>query len=78
MGAKGKTLRCHRIDWKETTETCFGIPNEDKIVNGGEFQFALSSNEHGRVHGFFIGNIFCVVWLDPDHKLYKNKKRSSV
>ena len=28
IGAKGKTLRCHSIDWKDTTETCFGIPNE--------------------------------------------------
>ncbi len=78
IGAQGKTLRCHPINWDETTETCFNIPNEEEIVAGGEFQFALSSNEHGRIHGFFIGNIFCVVWMDPDHKLYKKKKRSSM
>lgn len=78
IGAKGKTLRCHPIDWNDTTETCFGIPNEEEIVNDGGFQFAISSNAHGRIHGFFIGNIFCVVWLDPYHKLYKKQKRSSM
>jgi hypothetical protein len=30
----------------------------------------VSANEYGRVHGFFIGNVFYIVWLDPDHKLY--------
>jgi hypothetical protein len=22
------------------------------------------------VHGFFLDDVFFVVWLDPDHKLY--------
>ena len=26
--------------------------------------------EHGRVHGFVIGTVFHVVWLDPQHRLY--------
>ncbi|ELU7233491.1 hypothetical protein SCL96_003408 [Escherichia coli] len=37
------------------------------------YQFAVSRNEHGRVHGFFIGNVFHVVWLDPHHRLYPGK-----
>jgi len=64
-----KTLRFHPIKWEDTTEESFGIPNEDTIVEV-PMQFSLSANEHGRVHGFFIGNIFYIVWLDPDHKLY--------
>jgi hypothetical protein len=34
------------------------------------YQISISGNEHGRLHGFFIGEIFHVVWFDPDHKLY--------
>ena len=78
IGAKGKSLRCHPIDWSDTTETCFGIPGENELVEGGAYQFEISQGEHGRIHGFFIGNIFCVRWLDPNHKLYKIKKRSSM
>ena len=37
------------------------------------WQFQLSANEHGRVHGFFIGNIFYIIWLDQDHKLYPRR-----
>ncbi|HCA3585732.1 TPA: hypothetical protein MO350_003382 [Salmonella enterica subsp. enterica serovar Java] len=34
------------------------------------YQFAISRNEHGRIHGFFVDNIFHIVWLDPTHNLY--------
>lgn len=66
-----KTLRCHPIDWNSrgVSETCFGIPGEEQLVDT-PYQFSLTSNEHGRVHGFFIENIFFVVWLDPEHQLY--------
>lgn len=65
-----KALRCHAIDWKDTTESCFGLPNEEQLIDK-PYQFSISSNEHGRVHGFFIEEIFYIVWLDPDHKLYR-------
>lgn len=64
-----QSLRCHPIDWDDTTETCFGFPGEEQLVDL-PYQFQISSNEHGRVHGFFIENIFYIVWLDPDHNLY--------
>lgn len=67
-------LRCHTIDWRDTSETCFGIPNEALIVDK-PWQFSISSNEHGRVMGFFIGDIFYVVWFDPNHDLYSGRKR---
>ena len=64
-----RALRCHRIVWEDTTESSFGIPKEEKIVDE-PWQFSLSSNENGRVHGFFIGTVFYVVWFDPKHQLY--------
>jgi hypothetical protein len=68
---RSKSLRCHLITWKDTTEPDgFGIPNEEEIV-GSAYQFQISSNEHGRVHGFFIENVFYIVWLDSNHNLYQ-------
>ena len=64
-----KALRCHGIDFTETrvSESGFCL-GED--INDDAWQFQISSNEHGRVHGYFIVNIFYVVWLDPMHELY--------
>lgn len=69
--ARNKTLRCHSIDWndKRVSENRFGIPGEEQLVDV-PYQFSLSSNQHGRVHGFFIEDVFFVVWLDPEHQLY--------
>lgn len=66
---RSKSLRCHKIVWNDTTESGFGIPNEDQLVDS-PYQFQISANEHGRVHGFFLENVFYIVWLDPDHNLY--------
>ena len=67
---QSKSLRCHGIVWLDTTEpNGFGIPNEDILVNV-PYQFQISANEYGRVHGFFSENVFYIVWLDPDHNLY--------
>ncbi|MBC6480664.1 MAG: hypothetical protein GDA56_25765 [Hormoscilla sp. GM7CHS1pb] len=68
---RSKSRRCHPIDWQDTTEpNGFGLPNEDKVVVTA-YQFQISANEHGRVHGFFRDNVFYIVWLDPDHNLYR-------
>lgn len=67
-----KSLRSHRIDWAHTTEKGFGLKDEEQLVDV-PYQFQISSNEHGRIHGFFVGNVFYVVWLDPDHLLYESK-----
>jgi hypothetical protein len=69
---RSSALRCHPIDWTGTSQSCFGIADEDQLVEK-PYQFSISSNRHGRVHGFFIEEIFYVVWLDPDHKLYPSK-----
>lgn len=66
---RSSMLRSHPIRWENTSEDGFGLPNEEQLV-GTPYQFSLSSNEHGRVHGFLIDQIFYIVWLDPDHLLY--------
>lgn len=64
-----RSLRNHRIVWEETSEPDgFGVSNNDQREDS--WQFSLSANEHGRVHGFFIGSIFFIVWLDKNHSLY--------
>jgi hypothetical protein len=65
-----KALRCHPIEWSKTSQPHgFGLPGEEQLVEK-PYQFSISTNKHGRVHGFFIGEVFYVVWLDPNHKLY--------
>ena len=69
---RSKTLRFHPIKWEDTSENGFELPNEEQLVDT-PYQFSLSSNEYGRVHGFFIVEVFYIVWLDPDHLLYPAK-----
>lgn len=64
-----KTWRNHKVDWRDTSENSFGLPNEEQLVEE-VWQFSISANEHGRVFGFFVGNIFNIVWFDPDHLVY--------
>jgi hypothetical protein len=71
-GNRSSSLRCHPIRWADTSENGFGLPNEEQLVDT-PYQFSLSSNEHGRVHGFFIDQVFYVIWLDPNHQLYPAK-----
>ena len=66
---RSPSLKSHRIDWEETTQNGFGFPKEDEIVDEA-YQFCISRNEHGRIHGFFIGITFYIVWLDKEHNLY--------
>ena len=67
--SRNSTLRFHPIDWNDTTQSSFGLPYEEQLVEQ-PYQFSLSVNEHGRIHGFFIENVFYIVWFDPTHQLY--------
>jgi len=72
MNNRSSALRCHPIDWTNTSEPGFDIPNEQQLVET-PYQFFLPSNAHGRVHGFFLDEVFYIVWLDPEHLLYPAK-----
>lgn len=66
-------LRFHPHDWTRTTEpNGFGLP-DPQLQSLQGWQFQISANEHGRVHGFIIGRTFYMVWLDPEHLLYPAK-----
>lgn len=65
-----KGLRSHSHDWSTTTEPNGYSNLNEHLRQCMPWQFSLSSNENGRVHGLLIDDIFYVVWLDPDHKLY--------
>jgi len=69
---RSRTLRSHPIEWHNTSENGFGFPMEEQIVDV-PYQFSLSANDKGRVHGFFILNTFYLVWLDKNHALYPDK-----
>jgi hypothetical protein len=64
------TLRIHPIDFAHdrVSVRTFGVPGLN--VDERAWQFSLSANEHGRVHGFLLEDTFYVRWLDPDHQLY--------
>jgi hypothetical protein len=68
-----KALRAHPIDWDKTTEpdgfTC--LNEQLRSLDG--FQIEIEKELYGRIHGFPLENIFFIVWLDPDHNLYKKK-----
>ncbi len=64
-----RSTRCHKIVFEDTIMPGFGIPGEENLVEF-PFSLSLSSNEHGRIHGFFLGDVYHIVWLDPDHNLY--------
>jgi len=68
IGSRSKSIRFNSIDFRlpSVSEDGFGL-SED--ANDSAFEFSLSANEHGRVHGYFIANIFYIVWLDPEHRL---------
>ncbi|MBF0507756.1 MAG: hypothetical protein HQK57_02385 [Deltaproteobacteria bacterium] len=66
----GRSMRSHPIDWLSTTRPD-GFNLNDDLKEFGAWQFQVTGNAHGRVHGLLIDNVFFVVWLDPDHRLYK-------
>jgi hypothetical protein len=72
--SRSPALRCHPIAWGETTQPDgFDHLNAFMREQTEPYQFEVSVNEHGRVHGFFIDDVFYIVWLDPEHALYPKK-----
>lgn len=65
-----KALRNHKIEWERTSEPD-GFQCLPKHLQLQEpWQFGVTANAHGRVHGFLIDNLFYVVWIDPNHELF--------
>lgn len=65
-----KSLRNHTHDWTRTERPDgFSSLNEQYRAYPG-WQFCISANEHGRVHGIIVDDTFYVIWLDHAHRLY--------
>ena len=58
----------HPINWDDANLDSFGIQNASPDLDEDAWQFAISK-ANGRVHGFFIGDFFYIVWIDPEHRL---------
>jgi hypothetical protein len=67
-------LGFHRIDWENdrVSVRSFGIKGWEEHDEDA-WQFSISANEYGRVHGFLYLGVFYIVWLDPEHRLYPGK-----
>lgn len=70
LSDRGGSLKSHPIDWRDTSEPDGFRHLNEQLQAYTPYQFAVSRNEHGRIHGFLIGSVFHIVWLDPEHKLY--------
>lgn len=66
----------HPINWKDPQireENFTSIDDETmKQIKDECWQLGIDNNTF-RIHGFFIDNVFYVVWLDPKHQLYPTK-----
>ena len=74
MNSHSKSIRAHTHDWEKTARPRGFQHLNEQLRASPAWQFQLSKDEHGRVHGFFIGNTFYVIWLDRDHKVYPGRK----
>jgi hypothetical protein len=66
-----KAVRNHLIDWNGTSRPDGFSQLNEQYRAYPAYQFSLSANEHGRVHGIIIDDTFYVIWLDCNHSLYQ-------
>ncbi|SDT91840.1 hypothetical protein SAMN05428979_0389 [Stappia sp. ES.058] len=69
-GSRSKSIRSHPIKWEETKRPDGFVQLHEQYQSYTPYQFSVSVNKHGRVHGFIIGSCFYVVWLDCNHIVY--------
>lgn len=69
MKQSGRQWRCHTIKWEETSEPKGYDLMPPAFRDSEPMQISLGKAD-GRLHGFFVGNTFYVVWFDAHHKLY--------
>lgn len=69
-GSQDKSVRNHTHDWAKTARPDGFSHLNERFRSYPGWQFCLSANERGRVHGIIIDDTFYVIWLDQDHSLY--------
>ncbi|MDE0332632.1 MAG: hypothetical protein OXL41_12250 [Nitrospinae bacterium] len=73
--SRSRALRSHAIDFSETTEPQGFHALNEQLRAEQAWQFQLTANEHGRVHGILLLDTFYVVWIDLDHELYPARRQ---
>lgn len=68
---RSKSLRVHTHDWEKTTRPKGFQHLNSELQSYPGWQFQLTANKYGRIHGILIGHLFYIIWLDKDHKLYQ-------
>ncbi|HDR8486316.1 TPA: hypothetical protein QC445_003127 [Bacillus cereus] len=63
----------HQHAWDKVKHSYPMPPQYFEQIKDECWQFRLASS-NGRVHGFVIGNVFYVVWLDPHHNFYPSDR----
>ncbi|NGX49690.1 MAG: hypothetical protein K940chlam5_01289 [Candidatus Anoxychlamydiales bacterium] len=56
-----KSIRNHTHNWLKTTRPKGFIHLHEQLQSYEGWQFQISSNKHGRVHGIIIDNIFYII-----------------
>jgi hypothetical protein len=70
IGPCNKTIRNHPIDWGATSRPDGFKHLSEQYRDYPAYQFSISANAYGRVHGLIIDDTFYVIWLDCQHNLY--------
>lgn len=65
------TLRFHKHDKSKVDDWPDCLSAEDAEDSFYQIRFGTSK---GGVHGVLIGRIFYIIWFDPNHWLYHNKR----
>lgn len=70
LNSHSKAIRIHPIDWAETSRPDGFAHLPQQLRDGVAFQFSLTGNKYGRVHGLLVGGVYQVIWLDCNHRVY--------
>ncbi len=58
INSQSRSLRAHQINWEDTTEPDGFTSLNAYFREQTAFQFEVSANECGRVHGFLLDRVF--------------------
>ena len=72
--SRSKSLRSHPIAWEKTSKPeGFDHLNPQIREQVIGWQFTITKSEYGRIHGFWIEDVYYLVWVDHGHALYPKK-----
>jgi len=70
-----KTYDPHKHEWDKVN---FRFEFDEQTLEQYEGIQIRISKSKGRIHGFRVGNVFYIYWLDPHHNMYDDEKYGGV